>query len=61
MYQIPYYMGAVFTPIMGILIDKIGKRPLFLITSSCLITFVDIWYLAMPTSETRDYLVPIIG
>ncbi len=61
MYNIPYYMGAVFTPFMGIAIDKVGKRPMFLIISASLMCFVDAWYLFMPTTDSQNYLIPIIG
>jgi MFS family permease len=44
-------MGAIFTPFMGILIDKIGRRPFFLIISGLLILMVDLWYLLMPTCD----------
>jgi len=45
-------MGAVFTPFMGLAIDKVGKRPFFLIISAALIVFVDCWYLLMPTTDS---------
>lgn len=61
MYNIPYYMGAIFTPFMGLIIDKIGKRPFFLVLAGILITFVNSWYLLMPASEEKNFLVPIIG
>jgi MFS family permease len=61
MYNIPYYMGAIFTPFMGLLIDRIGKRPFFLIISAVLMTFVDGWYFLMPTTDSKNYFTPIVG
>lgn len=61
MYNIPYYMGAIFTPFMGFLIDRVGRRPMFLIISGVLIFFVDTWYLFLPTCSEACLIYPIIG
>ncbi|CAD8152611.1 unnamed protein product [Paramecium pentaurelia] len=38
LYSLPYIICIILTPIVGHLIDKVGKRPYFLIVSGCLAT-----------------------
>jgi MFS family permease len=37
LYSVPYFMSAALSPILGFTIDKIGKRALFITTSSFLV------------------------
>lgn len=56
LYGIPYFISAFASPILGIIIDKIGKRALFIMTSSvfccaaCLITA------ALPNYDHPSYM-----
>lgn len=36
-YSLPYFMSAVLSPLLGFAIDKVGKRALFIMTSSILV------------------------
>lgn len=40
----PYFISAFITPIIGYFIDRIGKRPLFLIISGTLLLLSTIIY-----------------
>jgi hypothetical protein len=61
MYQIPFYQGAALTPFMGILIDRVGQRPMLLILSGFLLMSVDVWYMLMPSCNESCVFVPIMG
>jgi len=55
-------MSAVFCPILGILIDKYGKRALWIISSSALVSLACFIMAICPYSTTPDYtcLLPLI-
>ncbi|CAD8063152.1 unnamed protein product [Paramecium sonneborni] len=44
LYSLPYFISATVTPIIGYFIDKIGKRPIFLIVSGILLLLSTIIY-----------------
>ncbi|CAD8152613.1 unnamed protein product [Paramecium pentaurelia] len=44
LYSLPYFISASVTPIIGYFIDKIGKRPIFLIVSGNLLLLSTIIY-----------------
>ena len=53
-------MGAIFTPFVGFLVDRVGKRPLFLVFSGILVMFVNSWYLILPQCDGCFFL-PALG
>jgi predicted MFS family arabinose efflux permease len=55
-------MSAVLSPLLGLLIDKIGKRALFITTSSLLVAFSCYFSAALPNYTEPNYicLVPEI-
>jgi hypothetical protein len=46
--SVPYIISAIMTPFFGLLIDKIGKRGLFLILSSLIMIFAHLMMIIMP-------------
>lgn len=64
-YALPYIISGVMSPILGITIDKIGKRALFIMTSSVLILLAALITMLIPSStpeEGPEYLclIPLI-
>lgn len=59
-YSIPYYSAAVLTPIFGGVIDKFGKRTLFLIICGGLLIFVNLLFYFI-TCEEKCMGLPIFG
>lgn len=47
-YSIPYFMSAFLTPLLGFMIDKMGKRALFIIISSLLAAAACFWVAVTP-------------
>ena len=43
-YSIPFYCGALLTPVFGLSIDRYGRRTLLLIVSSILLFLVNLAY-----------------
>ena len=53
-YETPYIISAVASPVLGIVIDKVGKRALFICLSSIFILLACIITLSIPTSDMGD-------
>lgn len=53
-YTVPYLLSAVLSPILGFTIDKIGKRALFIMTSSVLILMACVITTLIPPRVEND-------
>jgi len=62
LYSVPYFMSAALSPILGIIIDKVGKRAIFITASSLLVALACFVMAVCPYSDTPDWscLVPLI-
>lgn len=62
LYSIPYFMSAVFSPMLGIFIDRYGKRALMITISSALVSLACFTSAFLPYTENPDYscLLPLI-
>jgi MFS family permease len=63
-YALPYIISGILSPILGIVIDRIGKRALFIMTSSVLILVACVVTILIPASDPGDpqwlCLLPLI-
>ena len=59
-YALPYIISGIASPILGIIIDKQGKKALFITVSSALILVACLWTIFIPVSgsyeTTANYL-----
>jgi len=62
LYSIPYFMSAALSPILGIIIDKIGKRAIFITSSSVLVAISCFIAALCPYTSEPNYtcLLPLI-
>jgi MFS family permease len=62
LYSVPYFMSAALSPILGFLIDKIGKRALMITISSVLVAFSCFFSACLPNYTEPNFicLVPLI-
>jgi MFS family permease len=62
LYSVPYFMSAALSPILGYMIDKVGKRAIFITTSSILVALACFISAALPTYTEPSYtcLLPLI-
>jgi len=51
LYALPYIISAILSPILGIFIDKVGKRALFITSSSALILMACIFTTMIPAAK----------
>jgi len=56
-YSVPYLMSAFLSPFLGFVIDKIGKRALFIMTSSFLVAVSCFWVAVSPNYTSANYSV----
>jgi len=56
-YSIPYFMSAFLTPVLGFMIDKIGKRALFIIISSLLSAIACFWVAILPNYTSANFII----
>ena len=57
-YATPYIISAFASPVLGIVIDKVGRRALFICASSILILLACLVSMAIPDStDTRNNLI----
>lgn len=59
-YSMPYLMGAVLTPALGITIDKLGKRSVMLIISGVLYNLAHFIILILPEASSRTYIISLV-
>lgn len=57
LYSTPYLISAFSCPFIGFAIDKFGKRAIFIMTSSLLVSLACIITLILPSSDSADYLI----
>jgi len=64
LYSLPFLISAVISPFLGLMIDKIGKRALFIMTSSVLVVFACVITIILVkqsyTTENWTFLIPLI-
>lgn len=62
LYSVPYFMSAALSPILGYLIDRVGKRAIFITTSSVLVALACFLSAMLPTYDSPNYscLLPLI-
>lgn len=61
MFGVPYLISAVASPLLGALIDKIGRRALMVTISSCLLIIAFITSLLLPdTDGSHLELIPLV-
>jgi MFS family permease len=62
---LPYFMSMGLSPILGLVIDKVGRRALFIMISSIIAAGSCIYTAFMPTAEpgSQDWtvLIPLIA
>lgn len=56
-YSIPYLMSAFLSPLLGFVIDKIGKRAMFIMISSILATMACFWVAVMPDYTSPNFII----
>lgn len=62
LYSVPYFMSAALSPLLGFVIDKIGKRAIFITISSLLVALACFISAVLPTYDSPSYtcLLPLI-
>lgn len=56
-YSIPYFMSAFLTPLLGFVVDKIGKRALFIMISSILGAIACFWVAILPDYTSPNFII----
>ena len=56
LYSVPYLMSAFLCPILGFIIDKFGRRAMWICVSSLLIALSCFLMAALPTYTTGNYI-----
>jgi MFS family permease len=56
LYSVPYFMSAALSPVLGIIIDKFGKRALFITSSSLLVALSCFFCAALPNYSEPNYI-----
>jgi len=56
LYGVPYYMSAILSPILGIVIDKVGMRSAMITSSSILCMIACLWNAFAPTYTEPSYM-----
>lgn len=56
-YGTPYYMSAFLSPILGFVIDKVGKRALMIMFSSFIVFAACIITMILPDNDEIDWIV----
>lgn len=56
LYGIPYFISAFLSPILGFMIDKVGKRALFIMTSSILVCVACIITAVLPVYDHQTFI-----
>jgi len=56
LYSVPYFMSAGLSPVLGYVIDKIGKRALFITTSSILVSFACFFSAVLPNYTSPNFI-----
>ena len=62
LYSIPYFMSAALAPILGFIIDKFGKRAIFICLSSVLVASACFTSALIPNQTSPDFicLLPLV-
>lgn len=56
LYSVPYLMSAFLSPFLGFVIDKIGKRAIFIAASSIIVALACFISAALPNYESPNYI-----
>lgn len=56
-YSIPYFMSAFLSPLLGFVIDKVGKRALFIMLSSIFAAMACFWVAIMPDYASPNFII----
>lgn len=59
MFSTPYLISAIASPFIGFAIDKLGKRAIFIMTSSILVFLGATFTLLLPSYDSANYIIMV--
>ena len=58
-YGMPYFMSAFLSPVLGFCIDKVGKRALIIMFSSCIVCLACVITMFLPNYTEENWIIMV--